>query len=132
MTHHPATLHEAFASLRTALEAERETCAHMPAAVESMLLALLLRLLGGLERMALAWHASAARASYHTPLPAFLSRSHARIAAGLVPPRALRTGPIQYWLVRLHPNRGMRPIAAPPAPPRPPRPVRAPPPPIPA
>ena len=124
-------MHETIARLRTALVAERETCAHVPAAVESMLLALLLRLLGGLERLALAWQAPTGHAPARH-FPAARSRSHARIAAGLVPPRALRTGPIPYWLVRLFPARGMRPIAAPPAPPRRPRPVRAPPPPIPA
>ena len=115
MTHHPDNLEEAFARLRSAAEADREACAHLPAAIEAMMFALLVRLLTQLQGMARAWAAN----RHPVPRQAGLSRSHARIASGLVPPRAERTGPFCHWLVSLHRNRGMRPAA--PAPARPPR-----------
>lgn len=121
MTDPATTLEGAFARLRAAAEADRETCALLPAALDAMMLALLVRLFAGLERMARAWSAARPR-----PLPR--SRSQARIASGLVPPRAERAGPLWDWLVGLHRNRGMRPCATPPAPRR----VRRTPPPEPA
>jgi hypothetical protein len=98
----------------------------MPAAVEAMLLALLLRLLGQLERLARTWHAG-------TPMvPAGVSRSHARIASGRVPPRAQRPERFLDWWLRMNFGRGMRPAEHPPVcPPHArqamPCPVRAPP-----
>ena len=62
MTHPPSPLEQAFARLRTSAQADAAACAHMPAAVEAMVLALLLRLLGQLERLARTWHAGAAMA----------------------------------------------------------------------
>lgn len=114
MTHSPATLEQAFARIRISAEVDAAACAHVPTAVEAMLLALLLRLLGQLERLARTWQSGP---SSHQPA---LSRSRARIAEGLVPPRAQRTGPFRHWYVRLHPARGMRPAAHPPT-----RPLRA-------
>ena len=121
MTHSPATLEQAFARIRIAAQADADACAHVPTAVEAVLLALLLRLLGQLERLARAWQSG-------TPgrHPA-LSRSQARIAEGVVPPRAQRTGPFRHWYVRLHPALGMRPATRPLAPPPRLRQVRAPP-----
>ncbi len=126
MTHPPSPLEQAFARLRTCAQADAAACAHMPAAVEAMVLALLVRLLGQLERLARTWHAGAAMA------PASQSRSHARIASGLVPPRAQRPERFLDWWLRMNFGRGMRPAEHPPV--RPPharqampRPVRAPP-----
>lgn len=126
MTHPPSPLEQAFARLRTSAQADAAACAHLPASVEAMLLALLLRLLGQLERLARTWHAG-------TPMvPAGLSRSHARIASGRVPPRAQRPERFLDWWLRMNFGRGMRPAEHPPVcPPHArqamPCPVRAPP-----
>lgn len=107
MTHHPTTLQEAFASLRRAAQADAAAHARTPSSVEMVLFALLIRLLGQLERMARAWQQPA-------PRPAARSRSHARIASGLVPPRGERPEQVPDWWFRMNFGRGMRPAAPPP------------------
>jgi hypothetical protein len=121
MTHAPATWEQALAWLRTAAQAERETCVRRPAALEAMLLALLLRLLAALGGAA-RWPGAPARA-----LRPALSRSRARIASGRVPPRAARRELFLDWWLRMNFGRGMRPAAPPPGLARP-RLLRAPPP----
>jgi hypothetical protein len=114
MTHPLTPLEQAFARIRISAEADAAACAHVPTAVEAMLLALLLRLLGQLERLARTWHAGT------HPVPAGQSRSQARIASGLVPPRAQRPERFLDWWLRMNFGRGMRPAAHPPS-----RPLRA-------
>lgn len=107
MTHHPTTLEEAFGALRRAAQADAAAHARTPSAVEAMLFALLIRLLGQLERLARTWRAPAS----HPVLP---SRSRTRISAGLVPPRGERPELVPDWWFRMNFGRGMRPAAPPP------------------
>ncbi len=132
MTHASATWEQPLARLRTAAQAEREACVHRPAALEALLIALLLRLLAALGHAAPACNMAAGN------LPAWcrralalrpsVSRSHARIASGRVPPRAARRERCLDWWFRMNFGRGMRPSAPPPVPARLRRLARIPPP----